>query len=158
MTSLVGKTTAHYLVVEYLGGGGMGIVYKARDLRLERPVALKFLPPELTRDPDAKRRFVSEARAASALQHPNICVVYDIDETVEGQLFISMEFLEGETLEAKSPGDRSRPIMRSLSPSRWRGAWPLLMSMVSSTGTSNPPISSSQPMARQSSWILELPS
>lgn len=79
----------------------MGVVFKAEDLKLERPVALKFLPPELTRDPDAKQRFVREAKAASALQHTNICVVHDIEETEDGQMFISMEYLEGESLKKK---------------------------------------------------------
>ena len=79
----------------------MGVVYKAEDTRLKRTVALKFLPPELTRDPEAKERFVREAQAASALQHNNICVVHDIDETPEGQMFISMEYLGGETLKRK---------------------------------------------------------
>jgi serine/threonine protein kinase/Flp pilus assembly protein TadD len=101
MTSLIGQTVSHYKILEQLGGGGMGVVYKARDLRLDRPVTLKFLPPDLTRDPEAKQRFVHEAKAASALQHNNICVVHDIDETADGQMFISMEYLEGETLKKK---------------------------------------------------------
>jgi serine/threonine protein kinase/tetratricopeptide (TPR) repeat protein len=98
---MVGKTVSHYKILEHLGGGGMGVVYKAQDLKLDRPVALKFLPSDLTRDPEAKQRFVHEAKAASALQHNNICVVYDVDETDEGQMFISMEYLEGETLKKK---------------------------------------------------------
>ena len=88
---MIGTTVSHYRIVEKLGGGGMGVVYKAEDARLKRPVALKFLPPQLTQDEEAKQRFIHEAQAASALQHNNICVVYDIDETAEGQLFISME-------------------------------------------------------------------
>jgi len=98
---MIGRTISHYRILERLGGGGMGIVYKAEDTRLERPVALKFLPPDLTRDPKAKQRFVHEAKAASALQHNNICVVYDIEETDDGQMFISMECLEGEPLNKK---------------------------------------------------------
>jgi TolB-like protein len=98
---MVGSTVSHYRILEKLGGGGMGVVYKAQDLKLDRPVALKFLPPDLTRDPDAKQRFIHEARAASALQHTNICVVYDIDESDDGQMFISMEYLPGETLKKK---------------------------------------------------------
>ena len=101
MSNLVGRTISHYEILEHLGSGGMGAVYKARDLRLDRTVALKFLPPDLTRDPDAKRRLLQEARTASALQHKNICVVYDIDETDEGQMFISMECIEGQTLQKR---------------------------------------------------------
>jgi len=98
---MVGTTVSHYRILERLGGGGMGVVYKAQDLKLDRTVALKFLPPNLTHDPDAKQRFVHEAKAASALQHNNICVIHDIDETADGQLFICMEFYDGETLKKK---------------------------------------------------------
>jgi serine/threonine-protein kinase len=101
MVTLNGQTVSHYRILDKLGGGGMGIVYKAQDLKLDRLVALKFLPSELTLDPEAKRRLVLEAKAASAIQHNNICVVHDIDETSDGQLFISMEYLEGETLKKK---------------------------------------------------------
>jgi len=99
MSSLVGQTVSHYQIFERIGSGGMGVVYKARDVRLDRIVALKFLPPEVTRDPEAKRRFVKEAKTASSLQHANICVIHDIEEANNGQLFISMEYYEGETLD-----------------------------------------------------------
>jgi serine/threonine protein kinase/formylglycine-generating enzyme required for sulfatase activity/dienelactone hydrolase len=98
-TFMIGQTISHYRILEKLGEGGMGVVYKAEDVRLKRTVALKFLPPELTRDPEAKRRFLHEAQAASALQHNAICTVHDIDQTDEGQLFIVMDFYEGETLD-----------------------------------------------------------
>jgi len=98
---MLNTTISHYRIVEHLGGGGMGVVYKAEDTKLGRTVALKFLPPEWSRDPDARERFLREARAASALEDSRICTIFDIDETEDGQLFIAMAFYEGESLKKR---------------------------------------------------------
>src|SRR5688572_16066371 len=111
---MLNKVISHYKIMEHLGGGGMGVVYRAEDLRLRRPVALKFLPHDLTRDDDARERFVQEAQAASALDHPNICTVYEIDTTADDQMFIAMAYYDGETLKQRISRAGPLPIAEAL--------------------------------------------
>ena len=98
---MIGQTISHYRILEKLGEGGMGVVYKAQDTKLDRFVALKFLPHHLSQSEEEKQRFIHEAKAASALEHNNICNIHEIDESEEGQLFIVMAHYEGETLKAR---------------------------------------------------------
>ena len=134
---MVGTTVSHYRILEELGGGGMGVVYKATDLRLNRFVALKFLSPELTKDREANQRFRQEAQSASALDHLNICTIHEIDETPSGELFLTLAYCRARRSRSGSHEVRSRPPARWTSRSRLRRAFHAPTSPTSSIATSS---------------------
>ena len=131
---MIGRTLSHYKVLDEISRGGMGIVYRALDVKLDREVALKVLPPELVADPERKRRFIQEAKAAAKLEHPHIGVVHEIDEA-EGVTFIAMELIRGEKLKTSSAGNAYRSAAHWRSPRRSPKGSPAPMTRASFTGT-----------------------
>lgn len=138
---MIGRTVAHYRITSKLGAGGMGEVFLAEDTRLDRKAAIKFLPAELTADPERRQRFLVEAKAALALNHPHVCIVYDVGESDDGLPFIAMEFVEGQPLDElvkEGPLEISRVVEIVL---RWPTPWMPPMPAGSCTATSNRRIS-----------------
>ena len=141
---MLDKTFSHYRIIEELGRGGMGIVYAAEDTKLGRRVALKVLASDVASDQERVQRFIREAQAASAINHPNIATIYEIDE-VDGTTFIAMELVEGETLRARMSAASRRSTRSSISPDRSLAPWARPTSLASCTVTSSPRTSSCVP-------------
>ena len=153
----VGRYLKHYKIEALLGQGGMGVVYKARDTKLERPVAIKLLPPELMSTADRRTRFFQEARSAAALTHPSIAQVYDIDEA-EGSVFIAMEYVDGKTV-GRLILDRELDLLGAVEIAlQVAEDWPKRTRPASSTATSNPKMSWSPRTGTPSSSISGWPS
>ena len=149
MSLAPGSTLGPYAILADLGHGGMGVVYTAQDPRLKRQVAIKLLPPDLTRDETAKQRFLQEAQAASALDHPNICTIYEINETDDGQLYLVMAYYAGETLKQRiERGATLSWTTPSTSPCRSGRGWRRRTARASCIGTSSPRTSRSSQTAR----------
>ena len=149
---MIGTTISRYEIIEKLGEGGMGVVYKAQDTKLERPVALKFLAAHLVSNEEAKKRFIREAKAAAALDHPNICTLYEIDEA-GGRTFMAMAYLEGRTLEQKgSVKVRCGSKTPSTSARKSRRACRRRTARASITATSSRPTCSWLTRAPKSAW------
>jgi serine/threonine protein kinase len=154
---MIGQSISHYRIEEKLGEGGMGVVYKAHDTKLDRTVALKFLPPSATVSEEEKKRFIHEARAASGLDHSNICIIYEIEQTEDGQLFIVMPAYEGDTLSKKIEQVRLRSTKQSILPVRLPRVFRQPMKRELFTGTSRAATSLSHRRIRLRSWISVSP-
>ena len=139
ITPVIGQKVSHYRILDRIGSGGMGVVYRAEDLRLRRPVALKFLHPSASADATARERFLREAHCVARLDHPNVCTLYETDTTEDGQMFIAMAYYEGETLAQRLKRALSALTRRSRSGCRSSPGSATRTNSVSTTATSSRP-------------------